>query len=317
MSRTSEAMHSHLHEDPSTLPMAASDRSPKSASAVSWAAIVAGAVGAAALSLILLVLGVGLGMATMSPWAPSTIGATELGVSSIVWLTVTSILASMLGGYLAGRLRTRWANTQPDEVYFRDTAHGFLTWALATLLTAGLLTSVVASIVGGGVQAGANVVGAATSAAVGSAVSSERDSDASWTGYFSDLLFRRDASSSLSAGPFDDSSQSSPAEDAREVGRIFLQSRDATTLPAADVSHLGQMVARRTGMDRQAAEARVTETFARAQAAVKGMEDTAKEVADEARRATAYGSLWLFIALLAGAFFASLAATFGGRQRDA
>lgn len=316
MNRSSEATREFLHSDPAGLPLAASTHSQASASAVSWAAIFAGATGAAALSLILLVLGVGLGMATMSPWAPASIGATELGVSSIVWLSVTSILASVLGGYLAGRLRTRWSNTQADEVYFRDTAHGFLTWALATLLTAGLLTSVVASIVGGGVQAGANVIGAATSAAVGGAVSSERDSDESLIGYFSDMLFRADTNTQPTFGTEPTASQRSPAEDAREVGRIFLQSRNFATLPSADLSHLGRMVARRTGLSTQAAEARVTETFARAQAAAKAIEDGAKEAADEARRATAYGSLWLFIALLAGAFFASWAATFGGRQRD-
>ncbi len=311
MSRSSKATREYLHNDPAGLPLAASTHSPASASAVSWAAIFAGATGAAALSLILLVLGVGLGMATMSPWAPASIGATQLGVSSIVWLTVTSILASVLGGYLAGRLRTRWSNTPADEVYFRDTAHGFLTWALATLLTAGLLTSVVAAIVGGGVQAGANVIGAATSAAVGGAVSSERDSGESM-GYFSDMLFRSDSNTQSTFGTDPAASQRSPAEDAREVGRIFLQSRDSETLPAADLSHLGRMVARRTGLNTQAAEARVAETFAR----LKAVEESAMEMADEARRATAYGSLWLFIALLAGAFFASWAATFGGRQRD-
>lgn len=316
MNRSNEAARESLHADPAGLPFAAPIRSTATASAVSWAAILAGAAGAAALSLILLVLGVGLGMATMSPWAPSTIGATALGASSIVWLAVTSILASALGGYLAGRLRTRWSDTPADEVYFRDTAHGFLTWALATLLTAGLLTSVVASIVGGGIQAGASVVGGAASAAVEGAASLPRDSDTSPLAYFSDMLFRRDTQTPSAFGPDPLTSAGSPAEDAREVAAIFLQSREAATLPAADLSHLGLMVARRTGLNTQAAEARVTETVARARAAAQAVEDGVKQAADEVRRATAYGSLWLFIALLAGAFFASLAATFGGRQRD-
>ena len=79
------------------------------------------------------------------------------------------LAASAMGGYLAGRLRTKWTGVHTDEVYFRDTAHGLLAWAVATLGTAALLTSVIGSIIGGGIQAGASVVGSATSAAVGGA----------------------------------------------------------------------------------------------------------------------------------------------------
>ena len=99
-------------------------------SAVSWGAIMAGAA-AAALSLILLILGTGLGLSSVSPWSHDGISATTFGVSTIVWLALTQLLASGMGGYLAGRLRTKWVETHTDEVYFRDTAHGFLAWAIA------------------------------------------------------------------------------------------------------------------------------------------------------------------------------------------
>ncbi len=105
---------------------AAFEAAPAAASAVSWGAIVAGAAAAAALSLILLMLGVGLGLSAVSPWARDGVSATTFGVSTIVWLTLTQLLASAMGGYLAGRLRTKWAAAHSDEVYFRDTAHGFL-----------------------------------------------------------------------------------------------------------------------------------------------------------------------------------------------
>ena len=108
-------------------------------SGVSWAAIAAGGTAAAALSLILLSLGIGLGFSAISPWAGSGVSATVAGISTIVWLLVTQIFASGLGGYLAGRLRTKWAYVHTDEVYFRDTAHGFLAWAAATLVTAAFL----------------------------------------------------------------------------------------------------------------------------------------------------------------------------------
>jgi hypothetical protein len=316
MSRPSAATHEMLQRDLNALPIVAEPSPTLGASAVSWAAIVAGAAGAAALSLILLTLGVGLGMATMSPWAPDSITAAELGVSSIVWLAVTSILASVLGGYLAGRLRTRWPDAQADEVYFRDTAHGFLTWAVATLLTATLLTSAVASIVGNGVQAGATVAGAAASTALSNSVSTENAVDESRMGYFVDRLFRPDPNTPAASWSEGVPTERSRADDAREVRRIFSQALGSAPLPPDDVSHLGQLVARHTGLSPAAAEARVDETYARTQAAIDEAELRAKEAADAARRATAHGSLWLFIALLAGAFFASLAATFGGRQRD-
>lgn len=128
--------------------------------AVSWAAIGAGAAAAASLSLILLILGVGLGLSSVSPWAREGASAATLGLSTILWLTLTQVLASALGGTLAGRLRTRWTEVHADEVYFRDTAHGFLAWAVASLATAALLTSAIGSIVGAGVQAGASASGA-------------------------------------------------------------------------------------------------------------------------------------------------------------
>ena len=102
----------------------AAETTPLSPSAVSWAAIFAGAAGAAALSLILLILGTGLGLSSVSPWADRGASASTFGVSTIVWITFTQLAASGMGGYLAGRLRTRWASTHTDEVYFRDTAHG-------------------------------------------------------------------------------------------------------------------------------------------------------------------------------------------------
>lgn len=116
--------------------------------AISWPAIFAGATASAALSLILLVLGMGLGLSALSPWTGISGTTTAITASTILWICLTALAASGLGGYIAGRLRTRWPDAQRDEVYFRDTAHGFLSWAVATLLTAAALTSVIGAILG-------------------------------------------------------------------------------------------------------------------------------------------------------------------------
>jgi hypothetical protein len=310
------------------------DRASLSASAVSWGAVAAGAAAAAALSLILLILGVGLGLSSVSPWAHAGAGATAMGVSTIVWLTFTQLLASGMGGYLAGRLRTRWTEVHADEVYFRDTAHGFLAWAVSSLATAALLTSVIGSIVGSGVQAGASMasgVASAAGAATSACMASEGEGGS--MAYFVDSLFRSteatpaatpestpSTTASVPSGPSmagGDASNRIDEREAMEIARIFMNLSLSEPLPAEDVRHVGQMVAQRTGLSQAEAEKRVTDTYARAQAEVQQAETAAREAADTARKASAYAALWLFVSLLVGAFFASLAATFGGRQRDA
>jgi hypothetical protein len=120
-------------------------------SAVSWSAIVAGAVAAAAATLVLLALGSGLGLAAAGPSAHAPSPA-SFGAMTAVWLILTQWIASGLGGYLTGRLRTRWIGTHDHEVFFRDTAHGFLTWALAAVVAGVLAGSAIAG-------AGANAAG--------------------------------------------------------------------------------------------------------------------------------------------------------------
>ena len=292
-----------------------------SASAVSWGAIIAGAAAAAALSLILFMLGIGLGLSSVSPWVHEGIGAKTLGVSTILWVTFTQLVASGMGGYLAGRLRTKWLAVHTDEVYFRDTAHGFLAWAVASLTTAALLTSVIGSMIGGGVKAGAAVAGSAATTAAAAAAAAAPDkadstSDNGPMGYFVDSLFRRDAATPGSASTSGVVVEQSTAPSPPEVARIFLYNIRSGSLPAEDVRYIGQVVAQRIGVTQPEAEKRVIDTYARLQAKLREAEVAARDAADKARKASAYAALWLFVSLLVGAFVGSWAALFGGRQRD-
>jgi hypothetical protein len=297
-------------------------------SGTSWGAIFAGAAGAAALSLILLILGVGLGLSSVSPWAQAGISAATFGVSTIIWITFTQLAASGTGGYLAGRLRRKWAGVHTDEVYFRDTAHGFLAWSIATIATAALLAGTIGSILGGGVQAGASIAGGAASTAAvaaagaGGAAASANDQGSA---YAVDSLFRRDLSAAPATGAatanpvtLDTSAaQNSPAASTAEVGRIFANGlRTDAALPPEDVKYVGQLVTQRTGLSQPDAEKRVADTYNKVQAKAREVQLKAKEAADQARKTSAYAALWLFISLLLGAFVASLFATFGGRHRD-
>ncbi len=276
-------------------------------SGVSWAAIFAGAATAAALSLLLIMLGAGLGFSAVSPWANEGVGAKGLGITAIVWLAITQIIASGMGGYLAGRLRVKWANMHGDEVYFRDTAHGFLAWAVATLVTVTLIAGSVSSVIGSGVQAGASVASGAASAMSSAAASHADKSSGNSSDYFIDTLFRDDRGTAVS-------------EDAAHgiVTRIFVRSLgNDGQLSGEDRTYLAQIVAQRTNLSQAEAEQRVDQVYAKAHQSVEDAKVKAKEAADTAAKVAAWTTLWMFISLLLGAFFASLCATFGGRQRDA
>ncbi|SHH83623.1 hypothetical protein [Pollutimonas bauzanensis] len=276
-------------------------------SGTSWAAIFAGAAAAAALSLILLILGVGLGLSAVSPWSSSGASAAAIGISTIVWLAFTQIIASAMGGYLAGRLRVKWADVNRDEVYFRDTAHGMLSWAVATLVTAAFLGSALTGIIGGGAKmAGSAAAGAATAATAGMA-SAAGDGQAAegQLDYFIDTLFRSDAAPGGEEG------------DARgEAATIFLSSLRSGSLEPEDKTYLSKLVAQRSGLSQAEAEQRVTDVFGKTAKTMQDLQASAREAADAARKAAAQTALWTFVALLCGAFFASLAAVYGGRQRD-
>ncbi len=313
-----------------------SDRSSSAVgqSAVSWSAILAGAAAAAALSLVLLLLGAGLGLTVVSPWASQGAGVAAVGVSAVVWIAFTQLAASGLGGYLAGRLRTRWTDLHTDEVFFRDTAHGFLTWAVASVVAAAVLGSATASILGGGLQAGAAVGGAGMAAAAAAPAGatpgragSDRAESEEANGYFVDALFRKPlpaadaaASASSSSPAMLGSATPDPAQasgQTREAGRILLNAvRQPGALPAEDQRYLAQLVASRTGLSAADADKRVADTYARLQAKLQDAEAAARDAADKARKASAAAALWIVVSLFIGAFVASLAATFGGRQRD-
>ncbi|MEA3037796.1 MAG: hypothetical protein QOE79_309 [Sphingomonadales bacterium] len=105
-------------------------------SAVSWSAVTAGTVAAIALTLTLLTIGSAFGLGSISPWPGVGAKPTTFTIGAGIWLIVTQWLSAALGGYLTGRLRVRWHGLHTDEVMFRDTAHGLLTWATATVIMA-------------------------------------------------------------------------------------------------------------------------------------------------------------------------------------
>lgn len=291
---------------------------------VSWGAVLAGAAAAAALSFILLILGVGLGLSSVSPWS---FNATAIGVSTIAWLAFMQLAASGIGGYMAGRLRVKWSAIHTDEVHFRDTAHGLLAWAVATLITVAVLAGGTRAVLSGAIDAGSGVAAAvgpavgAGAAAAGAGVAASKAGESGASGanpldYFSDMLLRAAPAPVATGTPAMANPGLTVADQRMEIGKIFATSLSSGSLAADDRAYLGQVVASRTGLTQAEAEARVDAVYARAVKAAADAKAAAQQAAETARKAGAHTALWMFVALLLGAFVASLAATFGGRQRD-
>ena len=264
--------------------VASTTRQESNESAVSWAAVAAGAVAAAALTLVLAAFGAGMGLSAVSPWSNAGPSATTFKVTTGIYLCVAAMLASTLGGYLAGRLRTKWTGLHTDEVVFRDTAHGFLAWSFATVVTAAVLGSAMTSIVGGAASGAGSAAGSAAQSDGGNA-------------YFVDTLFRSDTPATQ-ASP-------DPAAQRAEGGRILAKALGEGSLSPQDRSYLAKLVAARTGLSQADAEKRVDEVVV-----------SARQALDAARRAAAQLALWLAASMFIGAFAASLAAIEGGQLRD-
>jgi hypothetical protein len=247
--------------------------------AVSWPAIAAGAVVSAAFTLFLLHLITGLGLVSVSPWSGSGASGSTIHIAGGIALILTAVMASALAGYLAARLRTRWVGVHTDEVYFRDSAHGVIAWAFATVLSATVLAA----------AAGGFATSVVQGASSNPALVTDRN------GYLVDTLFRADR-------PVTAADQPAVQAASGEASRILARGFD---LSAADRTRLGQLVSARTGLPQAEAEQRVTAAI-----------NQAKVAADEARKAAAKLAFWFAAALLAGAFSAGLAAVEGGRLRD-
>ena len=248
---------------------------------VSWAAVLAGAVASLALTLVLLSFGAGMGFSVISPWGNSGVSAPTFKIGTGLYFIVMAMISSAIGGYLAGRLRTKWVGVQTTEVHFRDTAHGFLAWAAASVLGAVLLASPASSLVG---------VAGATQAAANAAQSPMNR--------YVDTLLRSDNPSAQG--------QQNPADTRAEMVRLFISSfHNGNDLNPTDRSYVAKVVSARTGLSQADAEKRVNDVVTQVNADL-----------DAARKAAMQIAIWLTLSLFIGAFSASLAATEGGGLRD-
>jgi hypothetical protein len=255
--------------------------------------------------LVLVAFGAGLGLSAVSPWADTGVSASTFKTGTGIYLVIVDVMSSAVGGYLAARLRMRWVSVHTHEVFFRDTAHGFITWAFATLLSASALSSATAFLANG------------TAAGLGGAAS-QAGRSVNPSEIYVDKLFRNntaaqpapaaDASNANTAAPNNSATANggNSGQQRAEVLRLWTSSfHDNQDLSATDKTYVAQTVANRTGMSQADAEKRVNDVVTEA-----------KTAADNARKGAAKLSFWLTAAMLFGAFAASLAAVEGGSLRD-
>jgi len=206
---------------------------------VAWAAIIGGALTAIGFTLILSPLGSAFGMA--SPWHHDPEPGKALTMASAIWLIVVQWISSGLGGYLTGRLRKKWPGAHTHEVFFRDTAHGFLSWALATFVGALVLASIASHI--GAAHMPPNAHEAANA-------------------YYTDSLFRTEQANATVS-----------AEDRQESSRIIAMGlMHGGEIPGNDRNYLVQLIAARTGLSPADADKRVETVVMREKASVETAE---------------------------------------------
>lgn len=278
---------------PSSTTLVSSASGANSASAVSWPAIFAGALGAAAISILLILFGSGVGLTTVSAWPDTGASAESFTRGAAIWLIVVQWLAAAFGGYLAGRLRVRWAGLHGDEVFFRDTAHGFLAWALATVAAFSLLSLAAAMAVSGERPAAAASVDAEGDLAVIPAVDP----------YFVDAVLR--STDSVDAAR--------AAQSRAEAERILTRALAEGGIDPDDRAYLATLISRDADVSAGEAQSRIDDVLVRANAQL--IAD--REAAEAARKAAAKLALYTMFSLMVGAFIAGVAGVLGGRERDA
>ncbi len=259
-----------------------------------WGPIIAGALLAAALSLVLLTFGTAIGLSATSPWPNSGVSAKFIAGVAVFWTLVQQIGAFMAGGYIAGRMRTRWNDAPQDEVEFRDGLHGGLVWAVGIVIGAALLLATAGAVA----RTGAQVAGQAAITVAGSKVN-PMDT-------VMDTLLRPGAPPPAPAGQPPRANQPAAAEAPRAtIGRILAASLADGGLSADNRTYLVQLVSQQTGLSQQEVETRVNNAVT-----------ATREAADKARRTAVTTGLVTAVSLIISFAAAWWAALKGGQHRD-
>jgi hypothetical protein len=267
---------------------------------VEWGAVLAGAVLAAALSFVFLTFGTAIGLSATSPWPNSGPSAKAVASLAVFWALAQQIGSLMAGGYVAGRMRSRWHETG-HEADFRDGLHGGLVWAVGVIISA-LLVFATAGLAAKGVT---DLAGKAASAA------SQIDPMDPVIDNMVRPVSSAQATSPTPPAAGAPAARARPAtapsgEDSRaEMSRILANSVASGGLSSENRAYLAQLVAQRAGISQQEAEKRVDNAA-----------NAARAAADKSRRAAVLTGFVTAAGLILSLGAAWWAAMKGGNHRD-
>lgn len=300
---------------------------------LSWGAIIAGALCAAAISLVLFTFGSAIGLSAISPWPDVGLPPTVVLVIAALWAALVQVVGFASGGYVAGRVRNSWGSVVAHERRFRDGMHGLIVWAVGLLVGAAIAASAAGGLLRTGAQATATIAAGAAGGLVASQSTGLQTVTATPADYGFDYLMRPSTAARVPAAGAPPQAATPPAAagtpveaapqpmlwrlpNAQElqssVVRIFADGLKAGTLPAGDRTYLASLVSMRTGMPQAEAEKRVDEAFQEA----KNAEVKVRAAADKARRASVIAAFLAAATLAIGCAAACAGATMGGRHRD-
>lgn len=267
---------------------------------IEWSAVFAGALVASAISFVLLTAGAAVGLSLISPYGGQSHAKTA-ATMAVFWSVAVPILSFLVGGYVAGRMRTALSDASTEEVQFRDGMHGFLVWALG-IVAATLLAFLAAGIA---VQSSAQVAAGAAG------------NESATLAPVIDTMFGATTPSSEApnpagsplpgAAPAFGERGTVPESDIRAmVARTLIAAAGTRQLAPAQKRTLGQVLSERTGISQADAERRVDQAF-----------KDALNALETARRAAVLAALVTATAMLVSLLAAWYAAKNGGRHRDA
>lgn len=259
---------------------------------VSWGAVLAGTATALVTQLLLNMLAVGIGMATLDPLTGDNPSAATFSIAAGLWWIASGIFAAAVGGYVAGR-----ACGKPVET--TAALHGLTAWAASTLVVMYLLTTAIGSLAGGALGAVSGIVGGLGRTAA-TAAQTAAPALANVTDPFGGIERQvRDASGGNDPAALRDS--------AVAAMRSMLTGDAAGQAEARE--RAAQALARAQTIPVEEARTRIGQYEQQYRQAADTAKRRAAEVADATAKAVSRGALFAFVGLVLG----GLAGWFGGR----
>ncbi len=265
---------------------------------VSWGAIFAGAVTALVIQMILNLIGLGIGLSTLNPTGNDTPTAASLSSGAGIWFVVSGIVASLVGGFLAGRLSGK-------SVAGTTGYHGLVSWAVTTLVVVYLLSSAVGGILGGAFGGLTSVLGGAGSALGGTVQTAAQAAAPSLTKLSNPLDGIENRVRQTSGGQ----DPAALRDTAAQAVRAYL-SGDAAQQAQAE-QRATEALAKAQGISPDEAKTQVQTYRKQYEETVAEAKKKAVVAAEATRSAATQGALYASIALILGALAAFLGGRFG------